>query len=341
MAQSAFVRYSSAMRIVIATPFYPPEKGVLGMYAKGLEGAFLRLGHEVTVVRFSAFSFLPPVARHIAFGWGLYSAAKGSDLIFALDTWSVGMPAMLVSKMTGVPLSLRIGGDFLWEAYVERTKKPIRFSDVYSEGHFNLKERLIMRGTRAILNHARALFFNTRFHIEQWQPVYGFAREKAHVLENVYAKRAPVEKPRGHVFVSAGRPIALKNYGIVEKAIARLKKTHPDIELDRRMLPPDEHYARVRGSYAVIIPSFSEISSNMAIDAVIAGKPFIMTSDTGTKERLGEYGIFIDTRSEDEMVRAMERLLDEKEYTSLIERIKVFNFEHSFDDMAKEILSVI
>lgn len=331
------------MRIVIATPFYPPEKGVLGMYAKGLEGAFERLGHEVTAVRFSAFSFLPPVARHVAFGRALRRGAKGSDLIIALDTWSVGLPAMVVSKMTGVPLSLRIGGDFLWEAYVERTKQPVRLSDFYAEKRlFAFKERIIFIGIRALLKHAHSLFFNSQFQIDFWQPIYGFDRAKAHVLENYFPVRPKdIQPPQGKVFVSAGRSLSLKNYDELFRAFKRVQTQHPDIELDTRSLPHAEHHERLKTAYAVIIPSISEASSNTAIDAVIAGKPFIMTNDTGTGERLHDCGLFIDTRSEDEIVRAIEKILDPVEYERLARACAVFSFAHSWDDMAKKILDVL
>lgn len=331
------------MRIVIATPFYPPEKGVLGMYAKGLEGAFERFGHEVTIVRFSAFLHLPPLVRHSAFGRALRRAAKGSDLIVALDTWSVGLPAMVVSKMTGVPLSLRIGGDFLWEAYVERTKQPVRLSDFYAEKRpLTFKERIIFIGIRALLKHTHSLFFNSQFQIGLWQPIYGFDRAKARVLENYFPVRTEdILPPQGKIFVSAGRHIALKNYDELLRAFKRVQTQNPDIELDTRSLPHAEHHKRLKTAYAVVIPSISEASSNTAIDAVVAGKPFIMTNDTGTGERLGDCGFFVDTRSEDELEQAIERVLDPTEYERLAARIRAFSFTHLWDDMAKEIIDAL
>lgn len=327
------------MKIVIATPFYPPEKGISALYSSGLESALTARGHTVVVVPFCVHAALLSGLRHLRFALALAKAARGAQHVLALDTWSVGLPSFIISKLFRVPLSFRIGGDFLWETYAERTKKPIRFSDVYREqDSFSAKENIIMRLTGAMLRHAHTLFFNTRFQISAWEKIYHFDTTKAVLLENVFPRRtSELAPPRGRVFVAAGRPIALKNYALVERAIARVQEKYPDVSLDRRSLPPDEHRERVRESYAVIIPSYSEISSNTAIDAVIAGKPFIMTDDTGTKERLGDYGLFIDTRSENDLVHAIEELLDEKRYAEITERIARFSFTRVWDDLVDEI----
>lgn len=330
------------MKIVIATPFYPPEKGVLGMYAKGLEESFRRKGCSVEVVVFSAIK-LPPGLRHFVYFCKLIAAARSAEYILALDTWSVGLPAFFVAKLTRTPLLFRIGGDFLWEAYVERTQKQVLLSEVYTmRTTFTLKERLIFSGIRMQLNAAHRLFFNAQFLIDLWQPVYGFDRRRAQVLENVYpAREKPIEPAHGKVFVSAGRPIALKNYSMLEGIFAKLKEKYPDITLDTRLLAPNEHAARLATAYAVIIPSFSEVSSNMAIASISAGKPFIMTSDTGTKERLGDCGIFIDTRTEGEIIAAIEKLLDPMEYQRLADACAAFSFTRSWDEIATDILSSV
>jgi len=328
------------MRIVIATPFYPPQLGVLATYAAGLEQAFKKAGHEAIVVPFSRG--LPPGLQHLVYFLRVFLALRGAGFVLALDTWSVGMPAFFAARLRGTPFAVRIGGDFLWESYIGRTKEPIRLSDFYTkERDFTLKERLIFQGTRTILHGARALFFNTRFQIGLWQPIYGFDGTKAHVLENFYPTHEVSEPSHGRVFVSAGRHIALKNYAELERAFARVKEKHPDIDLDERLLPPPEHLARIRKSHAIIIPSLSEVSSNTAIDAVAAGKPFIMTDDTGTKERLAACGLFVDTRSEAALAQAIESVLESETYERLAAATRAFSFTHSWDDIAREVLKAM
>jgi glycosyltransferase involved in cell wall biosynthesis len=193
--------------------------------------------------------------------------------------------------------------------------------------------------TRFILRRADILFFTTRFQATLWKRAYGLTDERIHYLENYFPSQKTIQPPRTQVFVSAGRPIALKNYNLLERVFARLKEKHPGAALDTRRLPPEAHRARIVDAYAVIIPSVSEVSSNTAIDAVNAGKPFVMSSDTGTSERLGECGLFIDTRSEDELYNAIESLLDSTVYERHAHAAQLFKFSHSWDDIAREIIS--
>lgn len=331
------------MKIVIATPFYPPQVGVLATYAEGLQKAFERRGHTVTVVSFGGVRALPPIVRHAAFFFKMFSAVQGGGFVLALDTWSVGMPAYFAARLASVPFLVRIGGDFLWETFIRRTNEQVRFSDFHTQPRrFSLKETMINAFNTVMTRRAHMLFFNSRFQMGTWKDVYGFPPEKARILENVFpARTQEIQPANGRVFVSAGRPIALKNYTSLEKVFARIRERYPKIELDRRLLPPDEHHARLASCYAVIIPSLSEMSSNMALDAVRAGKPFIMTDDTGTKERLGECGIFADMRSEEALEAAVTKLLNPEEYEYIRARIREFDFVRSWDDLAGEILEAL
>jgi glycosyltransferase involved in cell wall biosynthesis len=81
-------------------------------------------------------------------------------------------------------------------------------------------------------------------------------------------------------------------------------------------LPPEEHEARLKTAYAVIIPSLSEVSPNTAIDAIRLGKPVIVTEDTGLRELLQDVPLYVDTRSEAALVTAIENLLDPQFYAT-------------------------
>ena len=102
------------------------------------------------------------------------------------------------------------------------------------------------------------------------------------------------------------------------------------------MVPPDEHKSLVKNAYAVIIPSISEMSPNNAVDAIYYGKPFIMTSDTGAQERLGNVGIFIDTLNPEALKDAIKKLLDTEEYARACARVQKFDFVHSWEEIIKE-----
>lgn len=327
------------MKMVIATAFYPPRTGVHATYAAGIEEGLRKLGHEVSVVVPFA---LPAGLSHAIYALQLFRALRGASFILALDTWSVGMPAYIAARVRGVPLALRIGGDFLWESYVARTGEVVRLSDFYATPHaLSLKEKIIFRCTRAVLKTAHPLF-TTRFQRDLWGHAYDIPGERVRIIENYMPQTIGTYLPAmGLTLASAGRAIGLKNTDLLKRVVARLANDHPGLTLDTRLLPRDEHLKRIAASYAVVIPSFSEVCSNTAFDAVMCGKPFVMTGDTGTSERLSECGLFVDTRSESALTQAIESLLDPVVYERLATNARNFSHQHSWEEIAQEIVREI
>src|SRR5436309_2301876 len=109
------------MKILIATGIYLPKIGGPAQYAKNLERVFTDLGHSVTVLTFGLEDNLPTGVRHLFFFFKILPKVFSADIICALDTFSVGLPAVLASQISGKKCVIRTGGDFLWEQYVERT----------------------------------------------------------------------------------------------------------------------------------------------------------------------------------------------------------------------------
>jgi len=311
------------------------------MYARELDEAFKKAGHNVSVAVFSSYAWLPLGVRHIVFFFKLLRVSRGAHFVLALDTWSVGMPALCVAKITHTPLVVRIGGDFLWESYVGRTGEQIVLTEFYEKPRkLSLKESLIQSGTRYLVRNAVPLF-TTRFQRDLWHRAYG-AREDSPIVENFFPGSIGTYLPsRGPVFVSAGRNIALKNTLLLQRVMSRLANDHPGLELDTRFLQGEEHSRRLAQAYALVIPSLSEVCSNSAIDAVYLGKPFICPKDTGTSERLTECGLFVDTRSEGALTQAIESLLDPQVYEKLASAARSFSFTHSWDEMANEITTAL
>ncbi len=331
------------MKIVIATPLYPPDLGGPAKYAFELAREFHAQGHSVSVVRFGALERLLPIGlRHLIYFCKLLPHAWGAQGIVALDTWSVGIPALMVSKLFGKKLLVRVGGDFLWESYVERTGNLIRFSDFYAAmPSLNLKERLIRSLTGTLVRKADVLAFNGNFQRTRWQQYYFIPAHKAYVVENAFPQKQPAKPAEGLVFVAAGRSLKLKNMKVLQEAFAEVAKTHPDMVLDTRPLPREQHVARLARAYATVVPSLSEMSPNVLVEGVAVGKPFIATEDSGALERLEGLGLFIDTRSKAAWREAFKTLLQPEEYAHYTGRVAQFSYMHSMADVAREYISLL
>lgn len=109
------------MKVIIATPLYPPDIGGAAAYSKELARR-LASEHEVTVVsygrlpervpgvRFVCIDKRQPVLlRLIAYTRALWKAAQNADVIYAENGASVELPAGLVALFVHRPLYLHIG----------------------------------------------------------------------------------------------------------------------------------------------------------------------------------------------------------------------------------------
>ena len=110
------------MRIVIATGVFPPEVGGPALYSKNLAESLTKQGHDVRVVLYGSLKSWPSGIRHAAYALKLIRHSFGAAAIIAFDTYSVGLPATIASIFTRTPVVVRIGGDFVWETYTERTQ---------------------------------------------------------------------------------------------------------------------------------------------------------------------------------------------------------------------------
>jgi hypothetical protein len=244
----------------------------------------------------------------------------------------------VAAKLLRRKLLVRIGGDFVWEAYVERTGDMVRLSEFYKQPRrLSVKERLIRRATLSLLRHADTLLFNTAWQMRIWQDAFK-CETPARVLENEYPpKKTAAGSPLGKkIFVAAGRGIRYKNIPAFAESFE--KAAAGRAELDTRALPPDEHAARNAVAYAYAVPSVSEVNSNAIIEALSYGKPFIAPLDCGMRERLDGLGVFVDTLDKRAMERAVEELLDEQKYQAYVGRISASSYVRTWADIADEIL---
>jgi len=328
------------MTILIATGIYPPQVGGPAKYAQNLYEELGRRGPVLLCAWSGLERMLPWGIRHFVYFVRLLPKAMRADAILALDTWSVGFPALVAAKLLRRKLLVRVGGDFVWEGYVERTGDMVRLSEFYTKPRrLSLKERMVQRATKALLRHADVLLFNTTWQMRIWQDAFKFSTP-ARVLENEYPpKKSAADSPLGQkIFVAAGRGIRYKNIPAFAQAFAQAAQGQA--ELDTRALSPQEHAARVQTAYAFAVPSVSEVNSNSIIEALSYNKPFIAPLDCGMHERLQGLGVFVDTLDRRAMQSAVEELLDDEKYREYVKRIREFSYVRTWKDIADEILDV-
>src|SRR3989344_790659 len=158
-------------RLIIATGIYPPQIGGPALYAQHLATEFKALGGEVQVVTYGQLErFLPFGLRQLSYFLKLWRAVGPGDQVLALDAFSVALPVAWLRCLKRIKVIIRIGGDFLWESYVERTGKLIPLSHFYqTKLSITFKERIIFKLTRWLLARADGLAFTTDWQRQIWQ----------------------------------------------------------------------------------------------------------------------------------------------------------------------------
>ncbi len=329
------------MKIVIATGIFPPEVGGPSFYSKSLAEALSAQGHEVQVVLYGSLKTWPSGVRHMLYAFKLMWHSFRADLIIAFDTYSVGLPAVIASTLTRTPVVIRIGGDFIWEMYTERTGDLLPLPEIYNErDRWGSKENTIFKIQRWVIPRAH-LAFSCEWIRDLWKAVYDIDDARAHVIENAIPPKLESKKPARKNFAFYARQIALKNNDAFRRAFIKAKNLHPDIELEEGMVEKDDLMRRMQSCYAVVLPSISDVTPNYIIDAIRCGKPFILTKYSGYAERFKDYGVIVDPLSEEDMTRRVMALADAKTYALYKERIDAFNEVRSFDDIAREFTSIV
>lgn len=330
------------MKILICTGIYPPDIGGPAEYAKNIVEEFRSCGLAVKVFSYGAEKKMPIVVRHIFYFFRILPAVFSADFIIALDTFSVGLPAVLAAKIINKKIIVRVGGDFLWENYIESGEKQVSIKDFYKQStRLSLKQKLIFNLSKYVFENCSALVFSTDWQKQIIVESYKLKNKNLFIVENFYGDKIKSFEPEEKNYVFAGRPIRLKNLERLKMAFAAAQKINPEIKLDiLSQLPHEELMRRIEACYAVILPSFSDVSPNFILDAIRADKPFIMTKETGFSGKLKEIGLFIDSLNEGDIKEKILFLADDKNYNQYKNKIVNFRFTHSWKEIANEFLEI-
>lgn len=339
--RAVFSLYIDVMRILIATGIYPPEVGGPARYASELRRLWKKEGDSVSVAIASRFKWLPSVVRQVAFlKWCVLKGLR-ANVIFALDTFSAAVPAFYASRILRKPFIVRVGGDFLWEMYTERTKKEITLRDFceHVPSDLSAKERAVFSLTRKMLRGASMVVFSVTWYEELAKKAYGPFKASM-IVENPNGPREASIEPKEKVFLFAGRQVYLKNATRFKKAFDEAKK-HNDINLLEDRVPREKYLELMKSCYAVALPSLSDVSPNTALDAIRFGKPIILTKECGYRDRFGSAAVLVDPLSESSLRAAIELLSSSGAYEEAKRTALAFPCTRNFEQVASEIRGII
>ncbi len=350
------------MRLVIATPLYPPEIGGPATYAKALEEGLPECGIEVELVKFRDVRHLPKLLRHLAYYRRVRRAARGADAILALDPVSVGLPARLAARRARKPLIVKIVGDYAWEQGRQRFGITDRLDVFVHRKSVPLAVSLMQKVQTGVARSAQKVIVPSEY-LKRIVAAWGIPEEKITVIYNAVPFEALGTVPEtalrlpGPLVVTVGRLVPWKHVEGVIDAVAAVPAPSLAIvgegperaALERRAQErlPGRHaflgalahadaLAVIAAADAFVLNSSYEGLSHVLIEALALGAPIIATDAGGNREVVtnNETGLLVPTENQKALEAALARLLgDEAQRARLAARAKASAARFSRDAM--------
>ncbi len=233
------------MKILLATPIFPPEIGGPATYIKELVER-VHHTHELTIIAYASTAEplmgaklitiskkRPLPIRLLKFTWELWKAAKGQDVIYAQNAVAAGIPSAIVGKLRGIPVVIKFVGDESWERATQKkyTTKPLEeflacpdpvplyIAIIKQLQAWTLRSVDVVTTPSLYLRNALV----ESYHLLEKKAVVNYnATEKADVFHIETIKIS-------HQVVATARLVEWKGIDGIIRAVALLKNTYPDL----------------------------------------------------------------------------------------------------------------
>lgn len=334
------------MKVLIATPMTPPHIGGPATYSVHLEKEFKSMGHEVTLVTFSDVLAYPRGIRHLMFFFRICRSFRHAHVAIGLDTMSVALPLIMATIVCKKKSIIRVGGDYVWERYIERTKEKVLLSDFYSSGiQLRFFEKvLIWIQKYLIFPHTDVIVFSTPWQKKIWDEPYALTHRQTVIIENAYPPTVQKKELRTHdpmKVVWVGRNIVLKNVETLERAIAIVQKDFPDVHLEKYSNSSHREVIDALSSCRMlVVPSLSEVSPNIVYEAQSLTVPVLLTYDCGLREKLGDAVTWIDPLDSEDIASKIRTLLTSDGYTNVMQKGTHTLSSRTYRDVAEDFIQI-
>lgn len=297
------------MKVVIATPLYPPEPGGPATYASLLMELLVREGIEPILVKFADVRHLPKAIRHLAYALKVARAARRADLILVLDPVSTGFPVLFASIIARRPYVVKVVGDYAWEQGTQRYGVEDTLDAFVTRRLVPVPVMLLRFVEWLVASRARAVIVPSEY-LKRIVTSWGVFHGKISVINNAMRLEAsgalPNEVrtlPYPHV-VAIGRLVPWKNMdGVIDAAKtlahgsliiigdgperARLMRHAAEVfprTVFTGALSHADTLAVLADAQALVLNSSYEGFSHLLVEAVSLGIPVVATDVGGNRE---------------------------------------------------------
>lgn len=288
-------------KILIVTGIFPPSIGGPATYSKLLLDKLPEYGFKVEVISFDGVRRFPKFIRHIIFLLRILKKAVNADLLFAQDTVSVGLPALVAAKLLNKRFFLRVPGDYAWEQARGRfgVKDGI---DSFQTRKYGVRIEFLRFVQRLVARHADrviapSLYFKNL--VSKWV----IDSERIHLIYNGIDLSLIFNPPKDFVpktMISAGRLVPWKGFDELITSLEFLSDWElviagdgPDMErlkiladtsgvgervLFLGRLSHEELIFRIQQAEVFVLNSSFESFSFQLVEAMAAGTPVVVAN---------------------------------------------------------------
>ncbi|MFT7507239.1 MAG: glycosyltransferase involved in cell wall biosynthesis [Acidimicrobiales bacterium] len=366
-------------KILIATGLYPPDIGGPATYVRMLEEKLSEHGIGFTIVPFTHVRHLPKIVRHVVFFFKLIKKAYGTDAVYALDPISVGLPALVVSKIFRKPFLIRLGGDYAWEQGQQRFGLT-QLLDEYTAHKkaapwqvrtlAGVQSFVVCRATKVVVpsNYMKSIVATWGATEEQLQVIHS-ALFPLDVEQSRGTLRSELNYT-GTVLFSAARLTPWKGFKVLLEVVAALVKEIPDISLvvagdgphmetlvekTKQLeitdsvqftgrLPKEELGKRLKASDLFVLNTAYEGLSHQLLEAMHLGVPIVTTNVGGNPELVqdGISGLTVPYDDAQALKVAIQRVIQGDELrTRLIAQARVRTKDFNQDNVVEQFVSMM
>ncbi|HCI03903.1 MAG: glycosyltransferase family 4 protein [Candidatus Peribacteraceae bacterium] len=353
------------MKIVLATGIYPPDIGGPATYVKQLAEELRQSGNEVGVVtyvnRLQVTGYREddvvrvnkglPIIRWFQYAKALRKIGKDADVIYAFSSVSCGIPVKL-ARLKKPKKILRLGGDFFWERYTA-LGGGLGLGEWYGKRSKVFGCRLSVVGW--ILKNFDHVVFSTEFQKNLYEE-YFKKLPKHSVIENA----VPEGNPEIHVkrepfsLLFMGRLVGFKNLKSLVEAVKQMANVRLTLVGDG---PKKKELMKLAGSAGtrimfvspvhgeekikvfaghdlMVIPSITEISPNVALEARANGLPVLLTEETGLSPAISEAMVLRKLVTPSDIINAIKEV--QENYSDIADATSSSIAKRGWKEVAEE-----
>ncbi len=301
------------MRLVIATPLYPPEIGGPATYVRELENGLPARGIEVITIKFSDVRHLPKVVRHYVYYRKVLAALKTADAVLALDPVSVGLPAMKAAQKLKKPFVVKIAGDYAWEQGVQRFGVKENLDEFIKTNQPAFFVKKLQRAQLEVGKNADKVIVPSPY-LKEVVAQWGIPEEKVTVIYNGVeippSIPVPQKKEGEFLVVSAGRRVPWKGF----EALERIGSRHSDWRVYIASgLPRTETLGWMKAADLFVLNSEYEGFPHTLIEAMSVGTPVVATDIGGNRAVItdGTTGVLVPPGDDSALEKAIAMVQNE------------------------------